>query len=526
MDKELRKSTGSFYTSNSIAGYISKWAIRDAAMTVLEPSFGDGTFLKAAIDRFAALGCASPSICGVELQREPFNRFMSSNALVSGYQMDFLDFPRERKVDAVIGNPPYVRLNSLDAAEKRKAISLMRSYGVEMPSSGSLWMPFLIHSTELLREGGCLGFVLPYEITYVRYAFRLWQFLAKRYGKLRLCRVYEDFFPDVDVETIVFLAEQKGGRTDVVEYGAYETERDLWHDKSLYAAPVSISDILEMKKPFERNLLPDRLGALLDNMRRDHLLEPLKNTCKFNICYVCGNKKFFHPAPETAQEFAISPQNLKNCLLNSKDLSGVDGLDAQNVKNARSIFYPTVLRSGDLRYIEHGEQEGVNRAYKCRVRNPWYMTPGLKIPDVILTVFGDVPKLLANSGRYYVSNSLLAGTIFDGSSRELLCSWYNSLTLLQIEINVHSLGGGSLVLIPGETDRIEIVASFPPKETERIYSALSERAKNAQAEAVYECGDELVLKQIYGISDGDIAVIREALATLRAWRRPETRRRG
>lgn len=104
-----------------------------------------------------------------------------------------MDYNQDTGFDAVIGNPPYVSLRNLDEIERNKAISLMKKYGIDMPPSASLWMPFVVNATEMLNSKGRLGFVLPYEITYTRYAFKLWDYLKANYGKLSIYRVFKDF---------------------------------------------------------------------------------------------------------------------------------------------------------------------------------------------------------------------------------------------------------------------------------------------------------------------------------------------
>ena len=163
--------------------------------------------------------------------------------------------------------------------------------------------------------------------------------------------------------------------------------------------------------------------------------------------------------------------------------------------------------------------------YKCRQRKPWYITPGIEIPDLILTVFGDAPKLVVNDGKYVVSNSLLAGHIkSDITAEQLVCMWYNSLTLLSIELNVHSLGGGVLVLIPGETDRIEVVNAMSQEEAGSVFKELDDCIKERGLQAAYQLGDELVLSKIYQLSTEEIQQIRNAVSTLRYWRLPKDRR--
>ena len=67
-----------------------------------------------------------------------------------------------------------------------------------------------------------------------------------------------------------------------------------------------------------------------------------------------------------------------------------------------------------------------------------------------------------------------------------MCMWYNSLTLLSIELNVHSLGGGVLVLIPGETDRIEVVNAISQEEAGSVFRELDDCIKERGLQAAYQ----------------------------------------
>jgi len=165
---------------------------------LLEPSFGDGIFIRSAVARFEELGNSCPNIIGIELMKAAFDSHANEFNSLSKFQMDFTDYRATDKINAVIGNPPYVSLKNLESNQRKKVIDLIDSYDVKMQNSSSLWMPFIIHSTEMLEMNGKLGFVLPYEITYVRYAFELWKYLSNNYGKITVCRIYQDFFPEVD----------------------------------------------------------------------------------------------------------------------------------------------------------------------------------------------------------------------------------------------------------------------------------------------------------------------------------------
>lgn len=529
MIKSQRRATGSFYTCLSVADFIVRWAIDNEDAKVLEPSFGDGSFLHSALNRFSELGKYDPEIYGVEIQEEPFYSFVNSNDIVECTLANFMDYNLNFGVDAVIGNPPYVSLRNLSETDKNKAILLMERYGVDMPPSGSLWMPFVVHATEMLNENGRLGFVLPYEITYVRYAFNLWNYLKNNYEKISIYRVYKDFFPEVDVETIVFLAESKGGHTDKVEYKTFRNIADLFFDKSSINISIPIKDIISLNKPFERELISPKAKGLISSLRLKGQLTPLLNECKFKIGYVCGNKDFFHPSQDTVKQFKIKKSNLIPCLINSKNINNQNnlGLDTVNVVSENKLFYPTEIGEGEKAYISYGETEKVHLSYKCRIRKPWYITPSIEAPDIILTVFGDVPRMIVNTKGYIVSNSLLCGIIDSTNAttpKELVCRWYNSLTLLLIELYVHSLGGGTLVLIPGEMDKMEIMSDYPKYKINDVFDKLNDCMVSKGLSETYLLGDEIVLKQIYNLSDTDIYEIRKSLEELRSWRRTDLRR--
>jgi hypothetical protein len=340
-------------------------------------------------------------------------------------------------------------------------------------------------------------------------------------------RLYEDFFPSVDVETVLLFVEGKGGSTDSINYRVYETICDLFEDKCVVDVSIAVDDVVTNKKPFTSSLMPERQSELLDAIRGRGLLESVFGYCKHRIGYVCGDKRFFHPDEATRAAYGLSDVNFRPTILNSKEINGGTGIGICVFEGdcSSKLYYPIRIGDGDEAYIRAGESCGVSRKYKCMKRKPWYVTPNVETPDVILSVFGDVPKLVLNKGAYAVSNSLLCGSLRHGvDPMNYICRWYNSLTLLSIELNVHSLGGGSLVLIPGEADSLELVKPLPEDAVGYVFRQLDDVMKGGKTQEVYCRGDELVLKEIMGLSDEDVSSIREALASLRRWRSTNHRR--
>ena len=269
---QTTRLTGSYYTSQRIANYMVEWALRDKSDSLLEPSFGDGVFLDAAFDRFSALGNNTPTVIGVELQPTVFSKYADSAPLsFVGYCKDFMDHSEETAVSAVVGNPPYVSLRNLKEEDRTRAIDRTADYKIKMLSSGSLWMPFTIHASNMLVPNGRLAFVLPFEITYVKYAYPLWTYLGSNFGSLKVVRIHEDFFPDVDVETVLLFADQYGANTHCIDFEIYDSVDDLFADSISLKSKIEISDITHRKKPFAFSMLNEDQR----NMKTNHYYSDL-----------------------------------------------------------------------------------------------------------------------------------------------------------------------------------------------------------------------------------------------------------
>jgi len=528
MSPSQQKQTGSFYTEGKVAETVVNWAIRNADDKVLEPSFGDGVFIEKALTRFAELGSAMPRITAIEIQPSVAERVrpLFPNKTLHTMTADFLSLPQMGDHDVVIGNPPYVGLKNLPREQVVTARKVIDRYNVHCPNNGSLWFPFVLHAMAMLRDHGRLAFVLPFEITYARYATGLWEILARNFSTLTLCRVHEDFFPNVDVETILLLADGKGGVTSNVNYALFRTVSDLLNDISSQNITIPVETILATEKPFVSHLLSEKQQEMLRGLYDKRIVKPVIESCKFKIGYVSADKAYFHPAKDVVTHYSLSKENLHSCILNAKEINGGTGIgiEVSEGQCASTLFLPKNISEGERLYIQSGEMQGVHRRYKCRQRDPWYVTPHIEIPDVILSVFGENPKLIVNKGKYAVSNSLLCGRLKNENVTPFACRWYNSLTLLSIELNVHSLGGGSFVIIPGEADKLDIAAPLPPDNVSNIYARLDTALKTSGTETAYLLGDKLVLQDIFNLSDKDIRVIRQAIATLRQWRSPTARR--
>lgn len=515
-----RRRMGIYYTPTSTADYMADWLLRGEADQVLEPGFGDGVFLAAVARVARRRGLEAIRLRGVELDAGALSRTISTG-LVQGDDAvlgDFLDvepFP----ADCVIGNPPYVRIRHLqDDRSRRWALEVAgRLLPKGMDPSGSIWMPFVLHATQFLRIGGRMALVLPYDATYVRYARPLWEFLGQRFSSLKVVRVYQRLFPDILQDVVLLFADGHGGRTTTVEFEAYSRVQDLLFGRPDTASAISIAGIVRGEREFVEALLPRDLQTLLRERLRE-LTRPAHGVVKFNIGYVTGDKRFFHPDADTVRDYHLPATSLVSALTSSRALRGA-GLYTSSVGAKESLFLPPATRSrlgpGERRYIEAGEESGINERFKCRVRNPWYVVPGVKVPDLVLSVFSSVPLLMVNDAGTVASNSLLCGYLRGGADATgVAASWITSLTLLECELRIHSLGGGVLIIIPGEADKVRLPSSTSTAHLAEVDALL----RTGDIAAAYAVGDRHVLRSEAGLSDAEIELLRAGVDQLRRWR--------
>ncbi|MGH8611994.1 MAG: hypothetical protein ACREYF_08110, partial [Gammaproteobacteria bacterium] len=272
---------------------------------------------------------------------------------------------------------------------------------------------------------------------------------------------------------------------------------------------------------------------ILRGLAAEGYLVPLRTVGKASIGYVTGANDYFVLAPSRAAALRFPARVLKPTVVSAKHVPGAV-FTARDLRRLIDGDERCYLWTGEgerlhsvARYIEEGESHGVHKRYKCRVRDPWYVVPGVTQPDAFLTYMSDeVPRLVLNSAGAACSNTLLAvrlGGVPRSSRRVFIASFYNSATLLAAERTGRSYGGGVLKLEPSEADR-----TLVPNPSKLPIAAEAQKLL-ARADTLLRVGDfaELVRKidavflgEICGLKQKDRAAVHASRV-----RRFEKRRR-
>jgi hypothetical protein len=487
---------------------MTNWAVRLPSDAVLEPACGEAVFMEAAARRLSELG-AEPSdmhISGMDIH-EPSAHTARQLLRARGVHArvkvgDFLASSPTPTFDAVIGNPPYIRFHDFSGPSRATAIE----------------------SALRLKLGGRLAFVLPAELLAANYASDVRRYLLERFSSVHLIMFEEQIFPGVMTEAVLLLCEGDGG-TDHFTVRQLRSALELEHPPhSLTYRPASYSD--------------KWTGALLSGLEGPQLLNDLASASSFvaladwgriSLGSVTGNNSYFALTPQRAKELdlqaaelvRISPpgsHHLRGIRLTSSALTNLGRAGNQTL-----LFRPLTKPSrAALSYIRLGESAGVDEAYKCRMRSPWWQVPQVQVADLLITCMNaDTPRLAVNEARVRHLNSV-HGLYLNEEHRELApalaVASLNSATLLGAELVGRAYGGGILKLEPGEAVKLplpspEIVRAIADELT-ALTPTLRKLIANGLLMDAVGVVDAIVLQDRGGLSIDQLVSLREARAHL------------
>lgn len=526
----FQKSLGAFYTAEPVARTIVKWAVRHPDDSVLDPSCGDGIFLSSALHRLASMGSRNPEIWGVDIDEEALRSLEGRLPNCKLLSADFFSTkPGEIPLfNAVIGNPPFIRYQTFNGSKRSSALARAREVGVHLPMLSSSWAPFLVHAVAFLRKGGRLGMVVPAELGHARYAREVLGFLIRKFGSIRFCIFRKKLFPDLSEDTGLLLCERFESPCTWLSVAVLNDIQEAEEQKYV-EHPVDIEAVRSGRIRLGHYLLSVKARQLYEQLSQHKQVTRLGAVADVGIGYVTGYNDYFHLSSPECQIWRIPATLLRRALLSLGHGEGavVGKADwyqqAREGKKAYLLAIPGVsedrLPRNVLAYLRHGEQLGVPNRFKCRVREPWYSVPHIRVPDAFLSYMsGEIPRLVRNRSNLVAPNTLHL-VRFDKtvSPETFIGGWYSSLTRLSCELEGHAMGGGMLKLEPSEAENVLIALPYPREQSHLVREA-DTLIRQEREDAALDLIDRHVLRRRLGLSATQCCTLREAAAEMHAWR--------
>lgn len=470
---ESRKARGAFFTPPAIAEHLAGWAIQDDPnAVVLDPTCGDGVFLLAAGQQLKALGRQTSDldsqVVGIDLHEaslEEADRLLQSEGLdarliASDFfavaSPDQLGSPIDY-VDAVIGNPPFVRYQQHAGASRHLSASAALKQGVRLSGLASSWAASLAHASGFLKPDGRLAMVLPAELLTVGYAEPVRRWLKRRFERVNLVLFERLQFQDALADVVLLLAEGRGG-CDAFSLWHVESAEDLVKIRPYMQLNVTPPD----SGKWTDILVPKAARGLYREVTQQHFTT-LSAYGSSSLGTVTGGNSFFALSEATRLRFGLDESQLVRISPpGSRHLRG-SAFTTQQWQALRDagervwLFRPDAddMTEARLAYTIHGESLRVHEAYKCQIRDPWWRPPLAEIPDLFFTYMShNYPRLIANTAKAGFLNSMHGVTLKADARKEAAAALpymcLNSVTMLGAEVNGRSYGGGILKMEPRE----------------------------------------------------------------------------
>jgi adenine-specific DNA-methyltransferase len=164
--------------------------------------------------------------------------------------------------------------------------------------------------------------------------------------------------------------------------------------------------------------------------------------------------------------------------------------------------------------VTGGEEKGINKGYKCRIRNRWYVVPSAWIPQAfMLRQVHHYPKIVLNDAAATSTDTIHRVKLRNGvPARTVASSFLNSLTFAFSEVIGRSYGGGVLELEPNEAEKLPL----PLIGTDMLnLDELDKLLRENNINAVLDITDRVLLQDGLGLNSEETTMLRSIWQKLR-----------
>lgn len=514
-----KKHTGSYYTpeylSNFIVRRISKLLTIQDKISILEPSVGDGSFLKS-IDRLKLLTKYNNiNITALDINQDELNKaekvLSHLNYNKSFECCDFLAYSKntQDRYNLIIGNPPYIKKNRLNESQISICQEIHQEAKLSTNSIKNIWTAFFVKSMQLLDENGILAFVLPAELLQVKFAEELRNYIQTQFERIEIYTFSNLLFECKGQDTIVLIGIKQSNKQGLF----YANIEDKVLDNNTdYKLEIKNALVNTNVKWTHHTLNSDEL-TFLHKIKME--LKNINQYCDSKPGIVTAANQFFIINEETESQYGLKKYTLpilqKSSFANGSVIfskSDYEHLVLSGKPSKIISFKDNDFDDFDDRiksYLSIGEKNKINQRYKCKIRENWFVIPNIStVPDgFFFKRCHNYPKLLKNEANVLVTDSAYKIIMFeDFTINQLIYSFYNSLTLTFAELEGRYYGGGVLELTPQEFKKLPIPMV---SVTDKFFNSfIKEFDAKSKIDDILVKNDDHILNSTIGLNSNEI----------------------
>lgn len=525
LEPDQKRLLGVVYTPDDVALELTRFALERHSKlpcTVLEPSTGDGAFLRA----LAASTTASFSVQGFDIDQEAVDLLTTEFPAAEFKCQDFIEFAVNYdgpKYNIIVGNPPYIRRHNFGAELKGSIEDLSKIAQYPLSELKNAWAAFVVASSMLLSDTGVLAFVVPYEFLNVKYGQYLQAFLVENFGAVEIFTPRDKAFRKLDQDAVALVASKTAPKAKAgITLSSVKTLAKLQPTRS---RNISLSGKQANSVDLNSIFFDDETASLLHKLRSS--LKTLEDYATSAAGVVSAANDFFILRSDEINDRGLGkwarPILKKGAYLPPGPVFSED--DLAKVSEREPAFLldfvcegaPPLSHEAQC-YIAAGEELGLDQRYKSRHRSPWYNIPIVEASDgIFFKRSHSFPRLCINQARVLVTDTAYQVSMREGfAMRDLTLSFYNSLSLLFCEMDGRFYGGGVLELTPKEFRGVPIHFQHPTELQYREFIDKFPQSKSPEA-ANFDHADRRLASEL-SLTERQVSMVREALKAIRTHR--------
>lgn len=358
--------------------------------------------------------------------------------------------------DAIIGNPPYVQLQSMG---EMSDVYSKRDYSC-YNKSADLYCLFVERAYSLLKKNGYFSFIMPNKWMLVDYGKELRQFMSQTSLKKILNFGDVQFFVDATIYVCIFVSQKSGDKMPVLACSLNSKNYHGEFEKEVNAATFEFpAENFGASEWSIRNKLHD---SVLQKMNVGTALKDMPISIYRGI--LTGfNDAFFIDGKTREKLIAEDPKSeeLIKPLLRGRDINAWvtesdqylinphNGIKERNIAPINIDEYPAIKKHLD-QFIDKLVKRGDKGDTPYNLRNCAYLEdfskPKIIYPEItsLFSFTYDELGMMCNNKNYIISEKESFQSLPKGTFLKALLAIFNSnLVKLWIEYNCPVLNGGA-----------------------------------------------------------------------------------
>lgn len=488
--REILRDKGQFWTPSWVAEAMVAYVSQDTNL-IFDPATGRGAFYEALLK----LNKPEISFFGTDIDEGVLDDSIYKQKDCNVELRDFIKNPPNRKFQAIVGNPPYIRHHRID--EKTKAF--IKSFssiitGLLIDGRAGYHIYFFIQALNLLEKNGRLAFIMPADTCEGKFAKNLWKWISEKFCIEAVITFAEEAtpFPNVDTNAMVFMIKNSAPKKTLQWVKANEAySADLFNFVASDFKKGNFETLEIVTRQLSEGIVT---GFSRPEQNHNNFKFRLNDFAKVMRGIATGSNEFFFLTAQQVKEIGIPKEFIKRAIGRTRDATK-SILTVKDLEQLEKDNRPTYLFSINGHdsfpesvsdYLKIGEKMDLPNRSLIKQRKPWYKMEKREIPPMLFSYLGRrSTRFIKNEAGVLPLTGFLCVYPIHADEKSINNLWQalnHPDTLENLNLVGKSYGSGAVKVEPGNLGKLPIPEHIVNQFNLRIF----ERTDSKQMELFYE----------------------------------------